>query len=276
MGRKRRKGPKEKSPNAEQGDLLEDAGMTDGDARSDAPAPEPPSATPAREPVTPEPSEPPESPDRPEAPEPSGPTPEAPAMTPESSDDTPERSSPSSPSREVQMELPPEVAREVEKLEAAGALERALDVVNAALVGHEASAPLLLKKVTLLGSLGRFEVAMEPLRTLRLLEPDAPRVRLAAGMLLFRRGLYEEAERDFRAASFREDIPEKIREQAQYYLAESLNRLERLDEALEILHGAVDAWPSERAFQLLGRLYDRKGSPEEANVMYRIARELDR
>jgi tetratricopeptide (TPR) repeat protein len=162
----------------------------------------------------------------------------------------------------------------IEELEAEGELYGALELVDEGLVGHELAPALLMRRVRILARLRRFDEAEEPLRTLRLVEPHAPEVRLAAGMLWFRKGLYAEAERDLRAISFKDDVEDRVRREAEYYLAESLNRLSRLDEALELLHTSVKRFPQPRAFQLLGRLYDRRGSPDEASIMYRIAREM--
>lgn len=171
-------------------------------------------------------------------------------------------------------DLPRDMVDRIEELESEGELYGALELVDEGLVGHELAPALLMRRVRILARLRRFDEAEEPLRTLRLVEPHAPEVRLAAGMLWFRKGLYAEAERDLRAISFKDEVEDRVRREAEYYLAESLNRLSRLDEALELLHTSVKRFPQPRAFQLLGRLYDRRGSPDEASIMYRIAREM--
>lgn len=171
-------------------------------------------------------------------------------------------------------DLPRDLVDRIEELEAEGELYGALELVNEGLVGHELAPALLMRRVRILARLRRFDEAEEPLRTLRLVEPHAPEVRLASGMLWFRKGLYAEAERDLRAISFRDEVEDRVRREAEYYLAESLNRMSRLDEALELLHTSAKRFPQPRAFQLLGRLYDRRGSPDEASIMYRIAREM--
>lgn len=171
-------------------------------------------------------------------------------------------------------DLPRDLVDRIEALEAEGELYGALELVDEGLVGHELAPALLMRRVRILARLRRFDEAEEPLRTLRLVEPHAPEVRLASGMLWFRKGLYAEAERDLKAISFRDEVEDRVRREAEFYLAESLNRLSRLDEALELLHTSVKRFPQHRAFMLLGRLYDRRGSPEEASIMYRIAREM--
>ena len=171
-------------------------------------------------------------------------------------------------------DLPRDLVDRIEEMEAEGELYGALDLVDEGLVGHELSPALLMRRVRILARLRRFDEAEDPLRTLRLVEPHAPEVKLASGMLRFRKGLYADAERDLRVISFRDEVDDRVRREAEFYLAESLNRLSRLDEAIELLHTSVKRFPQARAFQLLGRLYDRNGSPEEANIMYRIAREM--
>jgi Flp pilus assembly protein TadD len=152
-----------------------------------------------------------------------------------------------------------------------GDLDAALEVVREALVEEPTDPRLLLREVHLLGSLGRFDEAEEPLRMLRLVEGPGLAVRRATGILYFRRGLYAEAEVELRAA-VKEGDPTG---QTHYYLGEALNRLGRVEEALHVLSAAVKLNPSEaRAFSTLGRLLDRKGLREEAAVMYRRAREL--
>ena len=62
-----------------------------------------------------------------------------------------------------------------------------------------------------------------------------------------------------------------------FYRGEALNRLGRTEEAMPVLERATVLQPSNaRAFYLLGILYDRKHLPEEAALMYRKARELQR
>jgi len=163
--------------------------------------------------------------------------------------------------------------RRVAELEELGNLEKALEVVQEALEASPGDPRVLLRELHLLGTLGRFEEAEEPLRLLRLAEGNAMEVRRAAGILLFRRGVYAEAEAELLAAVKAGDPSG----QSHYYLGEALNRLGRVDEALKVLSQAVDLNPREsRAYSTLGRLLDRKGLPEEAAVMYRKAREASR
>ena len=145
--------------------------------------------------------------------------------------------------------------------------------MRAALEASPAEPGLLVQEIHLLGTLGRFDEADEPLRLLRLSEGASFMVRLAAGALFFRRGMYADAEVELREAV---DLGDTSGE-AHYYLGESLNRMGQVDEALRILSQAVDLNPDEgRAYSTLGRLLDRKGLPDEAALMHRKARELNR
>ncbi len=62
---------------------------------------------------------------------------------------------------------------------------------------------------------------------------------------------------------------------AHFYRGESLNRLGRVDDALEMLERASHLQPDRaRVYYLLGILYDKKNLKHEAGLMYRKAREL--
>lgn len=162
---------------------------------------------------------------------------------------------------------------ELPALEASGDFEAALELVREALLHSPADPDLLVQEIHLLGTLGWFDDADEPLRVLRLAEGPTAAVSLVGGVLSFRRGRYPEAAAELREAiEFGEESGE-----AHYYLGESLNRLGEVDEAVKILSQAVDLDPGEsRAYNTLGRLLDRKGMREEAAAMFRKAREASR
>jgi tetratricopeptide (TPR) repeat protein len=62
---------------------------------------------------------------------------------------------------------------------------------------------------------------------------------------------------------------------AYFYRGESLNHLQRVDEAIEMLAHAVRLQPGNgRAYYTMGLLYDRKNLREEAQQMFRKAREV--
>lgn len=124
-----------------------------------------------------------------------------------------------------------------------------------------------------LGIVARYEEADAALRRALRLEPESVAVRAAVGILHYRRGVYGLAESELRWVC--EQDPDHA--EAFYYRGEALNRLGRFDEALDALERAVVLQPGNpRAFYTLGHLYDRKHLPEEAALMYRKARELQR
>ncbi len=101
--------------------------------------------------------------------------------------------------------------------------------------------------------------------------PDRAEPRAQLGILLYRRGLYEAANAELRWVCERD--PEHG--PAHFYRGECLNRMGRVDDALEVLERAVHLDPSNgRAFYTMGILYDRKHMTREAAAMYRKAREL--
>jgi Flp pilus assembly protein TadD len=125
--------------------------------------------------------------------------------------------------------------------------------------------------IEVLGHLARFDDAEEYVKRAQRLAPEDPAIRTAVGILLFRRGLYARAEVELRPVC----DGDSEHATAHYYRGEALNRLGRVDEALEVLARAIELEPDDvRPYHTLGRLYDRKNQPEDAARMYRRAREL--
>jgi Flp pilus assembly protein TadD len=123
----------------------------------------------------------------------------------------------------------------------------------------------------LIGAMGRFDEAEKEIRRAQRMAPDDPDVRVGIALLLFRRGLYAAAEEQLRWVCERD--PEHV--DAHFYRGEALNRLARVEEAMEALHEAVRLDPDNpRAYHTLGILFDRKHLPQQAARMYRRAREL--
>ena len=119
----------------------------------------------------------------------------------------------------------------------------------------------------MLGTCGTWYIVAESI-----VGADTPSLRLGCfGILCFRRGLYDQAEAELRWVC--EQDPEHGH--AHFYLGETLNRLGRMDQALEILERAARLQPhNHRAFYTMGILYDRKNLREEAVAMYRKAWDL--
>jgi tetratricopeptide (TPR) repeat protein len=213
----------------------------------------------------------------PPAPQPSPPRPAAPAVVRETQrlvaaadsggyDDDLEDADPQAvtprriPSQSVSFEEPNNPEAALERLEAARALS-------------PDSVGVLVNLGWTLGLLGRFDEAERELRRAHKLAPDDLAVRAGIGLLSFRRGLYQQADAELRWVC--EQDPEHG--PAHFYRGEALNRLGRVDQALEVLERAARLQPTNyRAFYLMGILFDRKNLREEAAAMYRKARELQR
>lgn len=154
-----------------------------------------------------------------------------------------------------------------------GQHELALEQFEAAEKLGPDNVEVLVNLGSTLGVVARYEEAEAALRKAVRLEPESVSVRAALGILHFRRGVYAIAESELRW------VCEQDHDHADafYYRGEALNRLGRFDEALEALERAIALEPgNSRAFYTLGHLYDRKHLPEEAALMYRRARELQR
>jgi Flp pilus assembly protein TadD len=150
--------------------------------------------------------------------------------------------------------------RALEQFEAA----RALDPENVEVLSNVGSA--------LIG-MGRFDEAERELRRGMKLEPDNVEVRAHLGILYFRRGLYAQADTELRWVCGRDEEHGP----AHFYRGEALNRMGKVDMAIEVMERAARIQPmNPRIYQTLGILYDRKHMPAEAAQMYRKVRELSR
>ena len=123
------------------------------------------------------------------------------------------------------------------------------------------------------GALGRFgEADLVIDRAIRL-DPTSVQARVGEAILTFRRGLYAAAEVQLKQICERNPSHGP----AHFYRGEALNRLGRVEEALETMERTVEIQPGNwRAYHTLGILYDRKDDRERASEMYRQARELNR
>jgi Flp pilus assembly protein TadD len=152
-----------------------------------------------------------------------------------------------------------------------GSHEAALEHFYAAVSLEPENPELLTNFGAALASSGQYGEAEAQLRKAARLDPGSLDVRANLGILHFRRGLYAECEEELRWVCDHD----KEHALAHFYRGEALNRLGRVDEALETLERAVVLQPGKaRIYYLLGILYDRKNLPREAAPMYRRAREL--
>jgi Flp pilus assembly protein TadD len=156
-------------------------------------------------------------------------------------------------------------------LDRTGAHAAAVDHLEAALRGAPESVEILSALGSALTGLGRFEEAERELRRAQRIAPEDLRVRTNLAIVAFRRGLYELAEAELRWVCERAEANAI----AHLYRGEALNRLGRVDEALDALKTVTRLDPrNARAFYTMGILYDKKHLPSEAAAMYRKAREL--
>ncbi len=116
---------------------------------------------------------------------------------------------------------------------------------------------------------GEYGKALDCFRSGLLLAPDHPPTRFYEGRALMKKGLYAEA-----VASFRM-LPEEGAERRQvlFHLGVCLHKLERYEDALEPLRGALEAMPGEgRLHYQLALTYDAMHLPDEARRHYALAR----
>jgi Flp pilus assembly protein TadD len=122
------------------------------------------------------------------------------------------------------------------------------------------------------GALGRFTEADQAIDRAVSLDPVSVQARVGVAILAFRKGLYSAAEEQLKGIC--EGNPSHG--PAHFYRGEALNRLGRVDEALETMERTIQLQPRNwRAYHTLGMLYDRKDDRERASEMYRRARELN-
>jgi tetratricopeptide (TPR) repeat protein len=152
-----------------------------------------------------------------------------------------------------------------------GQHERALEQFEAARAIDGDNVEVLSNIGSALLGLGRFPDAERELRRAMKLDPQNVEVRAHLGVLHFRRGLYAQAEEELRWVCEHDGEHGP----AHFYRGESLNRLGRVDLAMEVLERAARLQPTNaRIFQLMGILYDKKHMPYEASQMYKKVREL--
>jgi Flp pilus assembly protein TadD len=121
--------------------------------------------------------------------------------------------------------------------------------------------------------LGRFDDAERELRRAMKLDLESVDVRTNLGILFFRRGQYLQAENELRWVCERD----ADHVAAHIYRGEALNRLNKVDKAIEVLERAAALQPGNaKIYHTMGIVFDKKNMPTEAARMYRKVRELSR
>jgi tetratricopeptide (TPR) repeat protein len=155
--------------------------------------------------------------------------------------------------------------------EASGEPEMAIDELNAALRHHPDQIDLLVNRGAILGTLKRYPEAEADLRRALRLAPGHAGAHYNLGLVLWKKGLPEDASDEFRKAV----DADRENPAAWFYLGDSRNQTGDLAGAQQALEEAVRLDPMfSKAFHLLGRVFDRMHRPSEAIEMYRRAREI--
>ncbi len=153
-----------------------------------------------------------------------------------------------------------------------GRHELAIDEFLAAEALDPENVENLAHLATAYGALSRFGEADVVIDRAVRLDPMNVQVRVGEAILAFRKGLYAAAEVQLEGICKRNPSHGP----AHFYRGEALNRLGRVDEALQALERAIQLQPRNwRAYHTLGMLFDRKEDRERASEMYRHARELN-
>jgi Flp pilus assembly protein TadD len=123
------------------------------------------------------------------------------------------------------------------------------------------------------GALGRFKDADLAIEEALRLDPGNVQAQVGEAILAFRKGLYAEAEVRLKLIC----VANPSHGPAHFYRGEALNRLGRVQEAVETMERTIQLQPRNwRAYHTLGMLCDRMDDRERASEMYRHARELNR
>jgi Flp pilus assembly protein TadD len=135
------------------------------------------------------------------------------------------------------------------------------------------NAESLAHLATAYGALGRFGEADVVIDRAIHIDPMNVQVQVGVAILAYQKGFYATAEAQLKGICKRNPSHGP----AHFYRGEALNRLGRVDEALETMERVVELQPRNwRAYHTLGMLFDRKDELEQASEMYRQARELNR
>lgn len=132
---------------------------------------------------------------------------------------------------------------------------------------------LACARIETLANALRYDAAVQALRELDQLRPDAPEIALYTGVIACRRAKWKDAVAPLRTAA--ERLPDHAG--AHYHLGEALNKCDDLAGALVAYQRAAELDPTHwRALKGVGIVYDRLGKPEQAAPFYRRARDAQR
>lgn len=154
-------------------------------------------------------------------------------------------------------------------LETTGDPQEALEQLTAALRLQPDDVAMLVSRGGIHGRLKQYAEAEADLRRALRLDPDHVQAHLALGLALWRKGVPREAADALQRAIQLE--PQNAA--AYYYLGEAQNQAGDLPAARAALEQATALQPDGRSYRLLGRVLDRMGKYDEAQAMYRRARE---
>jgi tetratricopeptide (TPR) repeat protein len=129
---------------------------------------------------------------------------------------------------------------------------------------------LTLERGIALTGLRRYREAEEDLRRVLRREPSNQTAEVELGLLAWHRGLTADA-----VAHFRRALEQRPEARVYGYLADALNQGGDLAGAHQALEQALALDPrNTKALNLMGRVLDRLGRPEEARDVYQRAREI--
>jgi Flp pilus assembly protein TadD len=148
--------------------------------------------------------------------------------------------------------------------------EEAVAVLSQGIGRDPDQVALTLERGIALTSLRRYREAEADLRRALRLDPTNPTAEVELGLLAWHRGLSVDA-----VAHFRRALERGPEARTYGYLADALNQAGDLGGAHHALEQALSLDPrNTKALNLMGRVLDRLGRPEEARDIYQRAREI--
>ncbi len=158
-------------------------------------------------------------------------------------------------------------------LETSGEIDAALTQLSRAVDLAPDKPEVLTERGALRARLKHYVEAEADLTRALQLDPSYAPALFHSGLVQLRKGRPQGAAASFRQAlAGRDDLPGVY-----FYLGEALNLLGDFEPAIDALERATEREPGEaRGYQLLGRVLDSCGRPEEAMIMYQKAREVGR